>query len=74
MPNQPRANNGHKSIRVEDELWEEARVASVLLATTRAEIARKAFRKAVAKAEAQVGRSMADVGAAAQTSPEPADT
>ena len=54
MPNQPRADNMHKSIRVEDTLWEKSRTACIILETTRSEVARKALEQAVRKADAKI--------------------
>lgn len=47
MPNQPRADNRHRMVRVEDELWEAARLACLELGTTRAEVMREALRQVV---------------------------
>lgn len=49
MANQPRADNPHRSVRVEDALWEAARVAAALEGTTRADVMQKALRELVAR-------------------------
>lgn len=51
MANQPRADNPHRSVRVEDELWEAARLAAEVVGTTRGDIMRRALRELVAQAE-----------------------
>lgn len=51
MANQPRANNPHRSVRVEDDLWEAARIAAAKLETNRGDIMRQALREAVRKVE-----------------------
>lgn len=43
MPNKPRPENRHRMVRVEDELWEAAKVAAANQGTTRAEVMRKAL-------------------------------
>lgn len=50
-PNQPRADNQHRSVRVEDALWEAAREACEELGTTRAAVMQEALRAVVEKAE-----------------------
>lgn len=50
MPNKPRPNNRHRMVRVEDELWANAKTACDQLGTTRAEVMRGALRKAVREA------------------------
>lgn len=52
MPNKPRDNNPHRSVRVEDALWEAARVAAEREGTTRAEVMQQALRELVARNEA----------------------
>lgn len=47
MPNQPRPENRHRMVRVEDELWEAARIAAATEGTTRAEVMREALRQLV---------------------------
>ena len=47
MPNKPRAENRHRMVRVEDELWEAARTAAAEESTTRAEVMREALRALV---------------------------
>lgn len=47
MANQPRADNPHRSVRVEDDLWEAARIAAANEGTTRGDIMRKALRELV---------------------------
>ena len=47
MPNQPRPENRHRMVRVEDDLWEAARVAADELGTTRAEAMRDGLRRLV---------------------------
>lgn len=51
VPNQPRPENPHRSVRVEDELWEAAADACAKLGTARAEVMREALRRAVKRAE-----------------------
>lgn len=50
-PNQPRADNQHRSVRVEDALWEDARKACEELGTTRAAVMQEALRQIVREAE-----------------------
>jgi hypothetical protein len=47
MANQPRADNPHRSVRVEDALWEEARIAAAKEGTTRGDVMRQALRELV---------------------------
>ena len=47
MPNKPRPENRHRMVRVEDDLWEAAKVAAVAEGTTRAEVMRQALRDLV---------------------------
>lgn len=47
MPNKPRPENRHRMVRVEDDLWEAARIAAAKENTTRAEIMRQALRELV---------------------------
>lgn len=49
MANQPRANNPHRSVRVEDDLWEAARIAAAKEGTTRGDVMREALRELVAR-------------------------
>lgn len=49
MANQPRADNPHRSVRVEDALWEAARVAAAQEGTTRGDVMREALRELVAR-------------------------
>jgi hypothetical protein len=49
MPNKPRDDNPHRSVRVEDELWEAAKVAAAREGTTRAEVMQQALRDLVAR-------------------------
>lgn len=51
MPNKPRPENRHRMVRVEDELWEAAKVAAKKEGTTVSEVIREALRKFVRKAE-----------------------
>lgn len=51
MPNRPREENPHRSIRVEDGLWLAAERACAKLGTTRADVMREALRQAVREAE-----------------------
>lgn len=51
MPNAPREDNPHRSIRVEDDLWRSAGRACAKLGTTRADVMREALRRAVREAE-----------------------
>lgn len=44
MANQPRATNPHRSVRVEDDLWEAARLAAAKEDTTRGDVMRQALR------------------------------
>ena len=50
MPNKPRPENRHRMVRVEDELWEAAKVAAAAEGTTRAEVMREALRRLVKRA------------------------
>lgn len=56
MPNKPRPENRHRMVRVEDDLWEAARVAAGAENTTRAEVMRQALRELVARQSAKTGR------------------
>ena len=47
MPNKPRAENRHRMVRVEDELWEASGVAAKALGTTRSEAMRAGLRQLV---------------------------
>lgn len=47
MPNKPRPENPHRMVRVEDDLWEAARIAADREDTTRAEVMRQALRELV---------------------------
>jgi predicted HicB family RNase H-like nuclease len=47
MPNKPRPENRHRMVRVEDELWEAAKVAAANEGATRAEVMREALRELV---------------------------
>jgi DNA-binding transcriptional regulator YdaS (Cro superfamily) len=47
MPNQPRTNNPHRSVRVEDDLWAAAEAAAVIEGTTRGDVMRDALRALV---------------------------
>lgn len=47
MPNQPRDDNPHRSLRVENELWHAAFIAARKEGTTRAEVMREALRELV---------------------------
>ena len=49
MPNQPRPDNPHRSVRVEDGLWEAARIAAAKEGTTRGDVMREALRELVAR-------------------------
>lgn len=49
MPNKPRAENRHRMVRVEDDLWEAAEVAAEVEGTTRAEVMREALRDLVTR-------------------------
>lgn len=49
MANRPRDDNPHRSVRIEDELWEAAKVAAALEGTTRAEVMQQALRDLVAR-------------------------
>ena len=53
MPNQPRPDNPHRMVRVEDELWDAAKTACVKLGTTRSEVMRQALCEAVERASAK---------------------
>jgi metal-responsive CopG/Arc/MetJ family transcriptional regulator len=52
MPNQPRADNPHRMVRVERVLWDAADAAAKQEGTTRSEVMREALRALVARAEA----------------------
>lgn len=47
MPNKPRPENRHRMVRVEDDLWEAAKVAASREGITRAEVMREALRELV---------------------------
>jgi predicted transcriptional regulator len=47
MPNKPRPENRHRMVRVEDELWQAAKVAADAEGTTRAAVMREALRQLV---------------------------
>jgi predicted transcriptional regulator len=49
MSNAPRADNPHRSVRVEDDLWDAARIAAAAEGTTRGEVMREALRELVAR-------------------------
>lgn len=49
VANQPRADNPHRSVRVEDDLWNAAKVAAEKEGTTRAEVMQQALRELVAR-------------------------
>lgn len=51
MPNKPRPENRHRMVRVEDDLWEAAKVAADQEGTTRAEVMREALRQLVTRNE-----------------------
>lgn len=51
MPNKPRPDNPHRSVRVEDRLWEAARIAADAEGTTRGDVMREALRELVARHE-----------------------
>lgn len=46
-PNRPRPDNPHRSVRVEDQLWERARIAAEAEGTTRGDVMRQALRELV---------------------------
>lgn len=50
-PNQPRLDNPHRAVRVEDWLWEASLPAAEAEGTTRAEVMRQALRELVARHE-----------------------
>lgn len=49
MANQPRADNPHRSVRVEDDLWHAAETAAKAEGTTRGEVMRQALVELVAR-------------------------
>jgi len=49
VANQPRANNPHRSVRVEADLWTLAEKAAAAEGTTRGEVMREALRVLVAR-------------------------
>lgn len=49
MPNKPRPENRHRMVRVEDDLWEAAKLAAAAEDTTRAAVMRAALRELVAR-------------------------
>lgn len=51
MANQPRPDNPHRSVRVEDELWEASRIAAAAENTTRGDVMREALRALVDRHE-----------------------
>lgn len=63
MPNQPRANNRHRMVRVEDDLWEAAKTAAHENGTTVSAVIREALRQYVS-GDGGVRRIAAAVSAA----------
>lgn len=51
MANRPRPDNPHRSVRVKDKLWEDARIAAAAEGTTRGDVMRQALRELVARQE-----------------------
>lgn len=49
MPNAPRSDNPHRSVRVEDDLWWAAKEAAAAEGTTRGDVMREALRELVAR-------------------------
>ena len=49
MANRPRADNPHRSVRVEDDLWQAAKEAADKEHTTRGDVMREALRALVAR-------------------------
>lgn len=49
MPNKPRVDNPHRSVRVENDLWEDARIAAANEGTTRGDVMREALWALVAR-------------------------
>lgn len=49
MANQPRADNPHRSVRVEDDLWSAAEKAATKEGTTRGQVMRDALSDLVAR-------------------------
>lgn len=47
MPNAPRLDNPHRSVRVEDDLWRAAKKAADAEGTTRGDVMRQALRDLV---------------------------
>lgn len=47
MANRPRADNPHRSVRVENDLWEAALIAAAKEGTTRGDVMREALRELV---------------------------
>lgn len=47
MANQPRPDNPHRSVRVEDDLWRESKDAADTEGTTRGDVMRQALRDLV---------------------------
>ena len=58
MPNKPRPENRHRMVRVEDDLWEAAKVAAAAEDTTRAAVMRGALRELVDRHPGVSGPSM----------------
>ena len=51
MPNQPRPENRHRMVRVEDELWQAAKTTAANQGTTVSEVIREALRRFVNPAD-----------------------
>ena len=49
MATHPRGDNPHRSVRVEDDLWQSAKVAADKEGTTRGDVMREALRDLVAR-------------------------
>jgi predicted HicB family RNase H-like nuclease len=49
MPNKPRPENRHRMVRVEDELWEAAKLAAAANNTTISQVVRDALKRYVAR-------------------------
>ena len=66
MPNQPRADNPNRFVRVEDTLWTDAKEAAAANGTTVSAVIRSSLEKYVK----QHKRELAKAQQAAQTTPE----
>lgn len=66
MPNKPRPENRHRMVRVEDDLWEAARIAAAATGTTRAAVMRDALHAFVSRVAAELDQQGGDWQTAAR--------